>query len=552
MHSILKPKILCVFEETYSLHDLLRDIFAGIIVGILSMPMSIAFAIASGANPEQGLYTAIIAGFLASLFGGSRVQISGPTGAFVILIFSIIQNFGYEGLAIATLIAGIILIVVGFAGFGKVIQFIPYPVTIGFTGGLAIVLFTSQIKDFLGLKMEYVPLGFINKIISYSTHISSFNPWTLLIGSLALLIIIFWKKISSKIPGSLVAIIITTCIVKFYEIPVETIGSRFGSIPTTTPLLTFPAIDWRNINQLIPSAIAIALLAGIESLLSASVADGMTGRRHRSNMELIAQGIANIGSVLFGGLPATGTIARTATNIKNGGHTPIAGIVNSLTIFALMFFLSEWVSLIPLSTIAALVIIISYNISEWNHFFRLFLSPKEDIAVLLTTFILTVFADIITALEVGIILAAFLFINKTVSLSKSKYIKKSIEKEEDHEDEMSVVNINIHEDIEVFEIYGSFFFAAVEGFKTALNRINRSPKVLIIRMRNVLMIDASGMRAIIDLYEKLKKQNTVLIISGIQAQPLALFKRAKLLESIGEENFFPDIYQALRKAEDLQ
>ena len=550
MHHVIKPKILNLLSEGYSFKKFLKDLFAGIIVGIITLPMSIAFAIASGARPEQGIYTAIIAGFLTSLFSGSRVQIGGPTGAFVVLIYGVIQNYGYEGLFVATLMAGVILIILGFIGLGGVMKFIPYPVIIGFTSGIAVILFVSQVRDFLGLDMEFIPVDFIDKIVSYSSHILTFDPATVIVGMLAMVIIIFWKRISLKIPGPLVAIIITTLLVKFCGLQIATIGSHFGDIPTTMPTLAIPKIDWMNINQLVPSAIAIALLAGIESLLSATVADGMIGTRHRSNMELIAQGLSNIGSALFGGLPATGAIARTATNIKNGGRSPIAGLVSALVVLALVMFFGSWFSLIPLSTLAAIIIVVAYNMSEWRHFVRLFLSPREDILVLLITFFLTVFVNLTTALEVGTILSAFLFINRLVDTSSADYLKKSIE-EDSYVDDMPIDKFNVDSNIEVFEINGSFFFAAVESFKTALGSINRVPKVLVIRMRNVLIIDASGIRAIMDLQDKLKKQGTLLMISGMHSQSLELFAKTGLVKMIGEENIFHNISEALQKADEI-
>lgn len=454
----LKPKLFSVFEEGYTFRLFSKDLTAGMLVGILSLPMSIAFAIASGVRPEQGLYTGIIAGFIIALLGGSRFQISGPTGAFVILIYSIVQQYGYDGLVVATLMAGVILILMGLAKLGKAIQFIPYPVTIGFTSGLAVVLATGQMRDLLGLKMSSLPAEFIERWKAYFEHMPTFNPYALFIAMLGIGIVLIWPKITKSIPGSLVAIFATTLLVQALGLPVETIGSRFGSVPNSLPMPHFPDLSWDLILRMISPAIAIALLAGIESLLSAVVADGMTGRRHRSDVELVAQGFGNIASSLFNGIPATGAIARTATNIKNGGQTPVAGIINALTLFFILFCLGKWVALIPMATLASILLVVCYNMSEWRHFTHLLKSPKHDIAVLLTTFLLTVFVDLTTAIEVGIILAAFLFLSNLVKNSRARYLKDSLAETEDPNDPLAISLRNVPEDVEVFEINGPFFF----------------------------------------------------------------------------------------------
>ncbi len=546
MENRLIPSLWSVFKEGYNFATFAKDSLAGLIVGILSIPMAISFAIASGARPEQGIFTAIIAGFLVSLLGGSRVQVAGPTGAFVILVHTTIQQFGYEGLAIATLLAGVFLCLMGFFRFGAFIKFIPYPVTIGFTSGLALVIFTGQIPDLFGLKFTSFPPEFHKRWALFASHCTSIDLITFSIALISLAIMIFWPKISKRIPGAIVAILLTTALVQLFHLPIETVKDRFGSIPTSLPSPMMPSWNIDLVLRVIPSAIAIALLAGIESLLSAVVADGMTGRRHRSNMELLAQGLANIGTIFFAGIPATGAIARTATNIKNGAVTPIAGIVNAVVLLMILFFFGNWVSCIPMVTLAAILAVIAYNMSEWRHFARLFKSPKSDVAVLLATFFLTVFVDLVTAIEVGIILASFLFLNKLVKSSKLRYLKEALkDEEEDKEDPFAISSRKIPEDIEVFEIFGPLFFGATENFRSALTRINRVPKVLILRMRHVSTIDASGLRALEDLLTKSQKEKTLLLFSGIPHSLKETLKRSGFLKKVGQEYCFANIDAAL-------
>jgi len=402
------PKLITVFKEGYSFKTFTKDLSAGVIVGIVALPLSIAFAIASGVKPEQGLYTAIVAGIVISILSGSRVQIGGPTGAFIVMLYGIVQKYGYDGLAVAGIMAGILLVIMGIAGLGSVIKFIPYPVTVGFTTGIALIIFTTQIKDFLGLQIDKVPAEFINKIIAYSQNILTVNPYALLIGGVSIVIMILWKKVSLKIPGSLIAIIVSTLIVLIFKLPVDTIGSKFGSVPNMLPLPKFPHIDFKVLPELFQPALSIALLAGIESLLSAVVADGMTGGKHRSNMELIAQGAGNIVSPLFCGIPATGAIARTATNIKNGGTTPIAGIIHCVTLLLIMLFFGKLAALIPMPALSAILIMVAYNMSEIHIFVKIFKSTKSDVIVLLVTFLLTVILDLTVAIQVGVVLASLL------------------------------------------------------------------------------------------------------------------------------------------------
>ncbi|MFN3660434.1 MAG: SulP family inorganic anion transporter, partial [Brevinematales bacterium] len=486
--SKLTPKIFTVLKEGYTLKMFWQDLSAGVLVGIVALPLAIAFAIASGVKPEQGLYTAIVAGFLISFLGGSRVQIGGPTGAFVIIVAGIMQQYGYDGLAVATFIAGFLLILMGLLRLGSVIRFIPHPVTVGFTAGIAVIIFTSQIKDFFGLAIPNLPAEFVSKIESYIHHIETINPWAVLIGGISFLIILLWPKVFRKIPGSLVAILVSTALVQIFNLPVETIGQRYGSVPNMLPTPRIPHISWEIIQKMFSPAVTIALLAGIESLLSAVVADGMLGTRHRSNMELIAQGIANIASPIFGGIPATGAIARTATNIKNGGRTPVAGMIHAITLLLILLFFGKWAELIPLASLAAVLMKVAINMSEYHVFAAIFKTTKSDIAVLLTTFLLTVFIDLTVAIEVGIVLASLLFMYRMSNVTQVSHLTEEME-EEETSDPKSISTRNIPKDIEVFEIQGSLFFGAAETFKSRIRTIQKPPKVLILRMRHVYALD---------------------------------------------------------------
>lgn len=546
------PKLLTVFQEGYTRQHFSKDLVAGVIVGIVALPLSIAFAIASGVKPEQGLYTAVIAGFLISALSGSRVQIGGPTGAFIVIVYGIVQQYGYDGLAVATLIAGAMLILMGLAGLGSIIKFIPYPVTVGFTAGIALIIFASQVRDFLGLRMETVPADFVEKWGAYAEHIGSINPWAIGLGVLALVLIRFWPRVTHRLPGSLIAILVTTAAVHLFDLPVETIGSRFGSVPNTLPAPRLPSVSWETFTQMFSPALTVALLGAIESLLSAVVADGMTGTRHRSNMELIGQGIANLAVPIFGGIPATGAIARTATNIKNGGRTPVAGIIHAVTLLLIMLFFGQWATLIPMATLAAILIVVSYNMSEWHLFVKLLRSPKSDIAVLLTTFFLTVLIDLTVAIQIGMVMAAFLFMNRMANVTQAGFLKKAMQDgEENPDDPLATAKRTIPDGVEVFEIDGPFFFGAADKFKDALRQVETAPKVLILRMRNVPAIDATGLRALEDVYEKTRREGTQLVLSGVHAQPLVAMQRSGFLDRIGEENAFDHIDLALERARTL-
>jgi len=541
MNTEFEPKLVTVIKEGYTPKLFGQDLWAGIIVGIVALPLSIAFAIASGVKPEQGLITAVVAGFLISAFSGSRVQIGGPTGAFIVIIFGIVQKYGYDGLALATVMAGVMLIVMGVAKMGDVIKFIPFPVTIGFTSGIAVIIFTSQIPDFFGFHLSHMPEKFWEKWIIFAQNIPAVDFYALSISIITILIILFWRKVTDRLPGPLIAILITTAIVHIFHWPIQTIGSRFGNVPHSFPAPHIPHIDWNLIIKMSPPALTIALLAGIESLLSAVVADGMTGRRHRSNMELIAQGIANLASPIFGGIPATGAIARTATNIKNGGQTPISGIVHAFVVLLMFLFLGQWAALIPMATLAGILILVAYNMGEWSMFAKLFRTPKSDVMVLLTTFLLTVLVDLTVAIEVGIVLAAFLFMKRMIDVTQVNYLNQGSDKDEWVLDPEMMDAINIPPGIEIFEINGPFFFGAADKFRDTINQMKRRPKALILRMRFVPAMDATGLSALDDLLRKAKKNKMEVIFSGVHAQPLKVMKEAGIVEMLGEDHFYWDI-----------
>ncbi len=544
------PKLFVIFP-TLTKDQIFRDIIAGILVGIVALPLAIAFGIASGVSPEKGLITGVIGGFIVSFLGGSRVQIGGPTGAFIVIVYGIVQQYGINGLMIATIMAGIILIIMGFAQFGSIIKFIPYPVIIGFTSGIAVVIFSSQINDFLGLGLLNIPVDFLEKWILYFQNFSSINFESFFIGLGSLLIIIFWSKISKKIPGSIIAIIVSTIAVQFFNLNVDTIETRFGAIPSSIPTPVIPYIDLQLIKELILPATTIAILAAIEALLSAVVADGMIGGKHKSNMELIANGVANIFSPLFGGIPVTGAIARTATNIKNGGRTPIAGIVHAITLLIIMIFLGSLAKLIPMPTLAAILIIVAFNMSEIHLFKRLLKSPRSDVVVLLTTFFLTVIFDLTIAIEVGMFLAVILFMKRMASVTNIDVVKREIKDEDEIADINSIQNKIIPEGVEVYEINGPFFFGAAAKFKEIIQRLENPPKVRILRMRNVPAIDATGLNLLSDIIKNNQRESIHLILSGVHAQPLFALTQYKLIDEVGEENIFPNIDEALKRAVQL-
>ena len=552
MRAEFTPKLVTAIREGLTPRQLSQDVMAGVIVGVVALPLAIAFAIASGVKPEQGLYTAIVAGLLISVFSGSRVQIGGPTGAFIVIIYGIVEKYGYDGLATATLLAGGLLIAMGLARLGTVIKFIPYPVTVGFTAGIALIILVGQTRDFFGLQMDKVPAEFPEKVSAFAEHFGSLNPWAAAIAVVTVLIILFWPRLTHRIPGSLVAILATTAAVQLLNLPIETIGSRFGEVPNTLPAPHLPNINWELCRQMFSPALTIALLAGIESLLSAVVADGMTECRHRSNMELVAQGIANLASPLFGGIPATGAIARTATNIKNGGRTPIAGIVHAVTLLLILLFFGKWAALIPMATLAGILAIVAWNMSETHLFIKMFRGPKSDILVLISTFLLTVLVDLTVAIQVGVVLAALLFMRRMAEVTQVGYVTRMLaEEEENPDDPLSLSRRRVPDGVEVFEVSGPFFFGAADKFKNAISRVEDKPRILILRLRHVLSLDATAMQALESVYTRFRRDHTTLILSGVHAQPLIALERSGLLDKIGEDNVHANIDDALNRARTL-
>ena len=546
---MLKPKLFTTLK-TYTKDLFIADLSAGVIVGIVALPLAIAFAIASGVSPEKGVLTAIIAGFIISALGGSKVQIGGPTGAFVIIVFGIVQQYGLAGLTFATLLAGILLMIMGFAKMGTVIKFIPHPLIVGFTSGIAVIIFSTQIKDFLGLSIASVPSEFFDKWHAYFTNLHLINWYSLAIGGGSIALILLWQKFNKKIPGSLVALLAATIATYVFQLPVETIGTKFGEISVSLQMADFSQFTFAQAKQLIEPAVTIAILAAIEALLSAVVADGMIGSRHRSNMELVAQGAANIASSVFGGIPATGAIARTATNIKNGGKTPVAGIIHAVTLLLVMLFFGTYASLIPLSALAAILIIVSYNMSEWRSFVRVLKSPKSDVSVLLITFFLTVVFDLTIAIEVGMVMSAFLFMHRMSMVTNVGVITREFN-EDEVEDTQSINLKDVPKDVEVFEINGPFFFGAVDKFREAIDRVAERPKVLIIRMRNVPAIDSTGIAVLEKLCLDNRKHGTHFVLSGVHSQPLIAIGQAGLIDVFGEENIHDNIDSALTRTREI-
>lgn len=551
-----KERFTPVFFEVmknYSLALFKKDLFAGITVGIVAVPLALAFAIASGATPSQGIFTAVIAGFFISFLGGSRYQIGGPTGAFVIIIYSIIAQHGYDGLLIATIMAGIILIFLGIARVGSFIKFIPYPVTTGFTAGIGVVIFSSQIKDFLGLTYKETTPEFIDKWISIFSNLSTINISSAAIGIGTVIIILIIRKMSTNIPSHVVAIVISTAVCFFLGQNVETIGDRFGTINAVFPSFTVPEVTIEKIRALFPAAITIALLAGIESLLSAVVADGMTGSHHKSNTELVGQGVANILSGFFGCIPATGAIARTATNVRAGGITPLAGMIHAVFLCLFILFFSFLIEIIPMAALAGVLLVVSVDMMGIKNMANLFSSPKSDVIVLLTTFILTIVIDLTAAVQVGVVLAALLFMKRmsdVTSMSKMNF-DASEETAQDIADPDATSNKDIPEGVEVYEINGPFFFGVADMLINTLEHIGKTPKVFILRMRNVPAIDATGEHALENFYNTCKKAGTQLVLSGVNPAPYATLKKMHFIEIIGEENITNHIDKALIRTREI-
>ncbi|MEK6265207.1 MAG: sulfate permease [Clostridium sp.] len=538
------PKLITCLKN-YSKDQFIKDFIAGIIVAIIALPLSIALAIASGVSPEKGLYTAIVGGLVVSLLGGSRVQIGGPTGAFVVIVAGIVQQFGIDGLIVATILAGIFLVIMGVLKFGGMLKYIPYPITTGFTSGIAIIIFSTQVKDFFGLTMKNVPSEFIPKWIAYFDSFNTLNMQSILIGILSLAIIILWPKINKKVPGTLIAIVVATVIALLFNLNIETIGSRFGNISSALPSISIPHTSFSMIKQLMLPALTIAILGSIESLLSAVVADGMIGGSHRSNMELVGQGVANIFSGLVGGIPVTGAIARTAANVKNGGRTPVSGIVHALTLLIILLVFMPYVKLVPMSALAAILIVVSYNMGEWESFQQILKAPKSDALVLLVTFSLTIFFDLVIAIGIGLVLASLLFMRRMADVSDVRYI---LDEHEDKDQIELIDSIKTPENVSVYEINGPFFFGAADKFMHAVRELGIPTKILIIKMSNVPAIDATGYHGLEMLYELCKKHHTELIILNLQVQPLNALSKYGFIDLLGSENFCTSVEEAIDRA----
>lgn len=541
----------------YSKEKFMADLMAGLIVGIVALPLAIAFGIASGVSPEKGIITAIVAGFIISALGGSRVQIGGPTGAFIVIIYGIIQQFGLSGLMVATMLAGVFLILLGVFRLGTIIKFIPYPIVVGFTSGIAVTIFTTQIKDLFGLEIGEMPADFISKWGVYFSHFHTVNWPSMLVGLLSIAIIALTPKVSKKIPGSLIAIVVMTLAVyllkEFGGIgSIKTIGDFYPNIKAQIPALTMPDITWEQVKLLFPTAMTIAVLGAIESLLSATVADGVTGDRHDSNQELIGQGIANVCTPLFGGIPATGAIARTMTNINNGGRTPVSGIIHAAVLLLIFLVLMPLAAYIPMACLAGVLIIVSYNMSGWRTFRELMKNPKSDITVLIITFLLTVIFDLTIAIEVGLVIACLLFMRRMAETTQVKLIADEIDPAEEidvqlHEEE----HLIIPQGVEVYEINGPYFFGIANKFEDLMAGMANHPKVRIIRMRRVPFIDSTGIHNLQTLCAMSRREGTEIVLSGVQEKVYEVLDHAGLCDELGKENICPNINAALERAKEV-
>lgn len=546
--SMLEPKVVTHFRhERYTLSTFFSDALAGLSVAIVALPLAMAIAIASNLPPERGLFTAIVAGFLISAHGGSRFQIGGPTAAFIVTVATVAMKHGYEGLVLATLMAGVLLFIMAFARAGELIKFIPYPVITGFTSGIALLIAFSQLRDFFGLSIETIPPDFIDKLTLYVAHLHETNFLAVGVALASIGIILFTTKFIPKIPGPIVVVVLSALVVYFFDIGVETIESRFGMIPSMLPTPVFPTITFEKIRLLFPDAITIAVLAAIESLLSAVVADGMTGTKHKPNAELLGQGIANVSSALFGGLPATGAIARTVTNIKAGAKTPIAGMMHAVWLFGFMILLAPFIVKVPLAALSAILMVVAWNMSEIKHIKAIMKAPRSDRVVLFVTLGLTVFVDLNFAIQAGISLAAILFINTMMKTS-------TLRPYEDHttlDDPDALTKKKIPSDVEVYELEGPLFFGITEKLVDTIVQLQTPPKVFILRMRHVPLIDAAGIHALEDVYLKLASKETVLILSGVNSEVLKYLQKSGLSTLIGEENIVDHIDKALHIAQTL-
>jgi sulfate permease, SulP family len=533
--------------KSYDRSRFTADVISGIVVGIVALPLSIALGIASGVSPEKGLITAVIGGFLISLFGGSRVQVAGPTGAFIVVLYGIVQQFGVEGLMIATVMAGAMMILLGLLKAGSLIQFMPYPIIVGFTSGIAVIILFSQVKDFFGIGGGAVPVDFTDKLVFYGEHMASLNYYALGIGIFTIITTVYGGRLIPKIPGSLLAILAGVLIVNVFNIPVETIGSRFGEISSSIPAPSFPSLSYQSVKILLLPAFSIAMLGSIESLLSAMVADGATGYRHRPNTELVANGIANILLPIFGGIPACGAVARTMTNVRNGGTTPVAGIVHAVFVLLVLLFLGKWARLIPMASLAGILFVVAYNMSEWRSFKAMFRNSKSEIAVLLTTFLLTVLVDISVAIQFGLVLAAFLFVRRVSEYSGIE-VPGSVAEDSPSDIAMGSDAHKIPDGVEVFQIKGPFFFGVANRFDEAEKQLGRRPQIRIIRMRYVPFIDSTGVRNLRSFIVRSTGRNIRVMISGLEEKPYAVLEKNGIIDLVGPENVFPVFEDALKRA----
>ncbi len=552
---VFKPKLVSTLRN-YNRKTFMADLMAGVIVGIVALPLAIAFGIASGVSPEKGIITAIVAGFIVSVFGGSRVQIGGPTGAFIIIIYGIIQQYGMQGLTIATIMAGVFLVLFGVLRLGTIIKYIPYPIVVGFTSGIAVTIFTTQVKDLFGLTMAEVPSDFVEKWIAYAHDFTTLDGWTTLIGIVSVVVIAVTPRFSKKIPGSLVAIILMTIVallLKHYAgvTSIETIGDRF-SINSALPEAQMPALSWETVKGLVPPALTIAILGAIESLLSATVADGGIGHRHNSNTELVGQGIANLVSPLFGGIPATGAIARTMTNINNGGRTPVAGIVHAVVLLLIFLFLMPLAQYIPMACLAGVLVVVSYGMCGWRSFVMLMKNPKSDVTVLLITFFLTILFDLTVAIEVGLVIACLLFMRRMAETTDVKVIMDEIDPEDDTDVKLeNNEHLTIPKGVEVYEINGPYFFGAGNRFEEVMASFGSRPKVRVIRMRKVPFVDSTGIHNLTNLCLMSQKEGIQIVLSGVNPKVHAVLEHAGFYRIVGENNICSHINLALARAKEI-
>lgn len=544
------PKLFSLLKGGIKKEQLFKDLIAGLIVGIVALPLAIAFAIASGVSPDKGLITAIIAGLIISVLGGSRVQIGGPTGAFIVIVYAIVQKHGVEGLTIATFMAGFILIAMGLARFGNLLKYIPYPLIVGFTSGIAVIIFSSQIKDFFGLSIETVPADFIDKWKVYALHFDQIN-WVAFTIALGTMLIAFnFHKITTKLPGSIVAILLSTLVVQWFQLPVTTIETTFGEIPNSLSLPFIPHIDLATVKALIQPALAIAFLGGIESLLSAVVSDGMIGGRHRSNAELVGQGVANCASAMFGGIPATGAVARTATNVKNGGRTPIAGITHAMVLLLITLLLAPYAKLIPMACLAGILVVVAFHMSEWRQFKSLLKGNKSDVLILLVTFFLTVIFDLVMAIEVGIVLSSFVLMKRmsdSMSIENAEDILSEPNGERLFEDELPA----LPKGVAIYEIQGALFFGVAQLFQDTINNLQNKPKVLILRMRHVPFIDATGVYRLKEVIKQFAAQKVSIILSGINERVMSDLEKADIYSVLDKNNLLNHISGSLQRANEV-